>query len=306
MFSPSLSIFSFEWPAEIGNNGCPVLYDPIVTQSGSSLYLMFDGTIDQVMVEVDLASEYKIVRKWLHSDPFFVGFENMGIDAAHALVYGLSGTATQSGICSDGCYQFGELALNDARYAALQNVPFKAVTDDAHFLDVDAKRYYVQLSHDLRSAPCAPGQADNCMCAIDVSSGALESCTFTNWTVYGYSPARQSSGSLVVWMYGFEERCSDPYNDFLFAKLDPTLTAAVPIACIQHNATIDEDEWIESFSLDNTLFATGSGDAEAGRMQLLVFDIATGKAVVDTFLPGLAAALKSAEGMVMVWGVSFV
>lgn len=51
---------------------------------------------------------------------------------------------------------------------------------------------------------------------------------------------------------------------------------------------------------------TGSGDTETGAPQLLVFNSRSGNVVLDTKLPGLAAALKTFDGMFLVWSVNWV
>jgi hypothetical protein len=65
------------------------------------------------------------------------------------------------------------------------------------------------------------------------------------------------------------------------------------------------DEWIAGFSLDNTMFATGSGNTETGIIQLLVFDVATAQPIVDAHLDGLAEELKAADGFILVWSVDW-
>lgn len=66
---------------------------------------------------------------------------------------------------------------------------------------------------------------------------------------------------------------------------------AKPVVCMQKGVVDQEGEWIRftprsfvrgnsrnsSFSLDRTLWATASGDADAGQSQLLVVDTKTGK-----------------------------
>ncbi len=58
--------------------------------------------------------------------------------------------------------------------------------------------------------------------------------------------------------------------------------------------------------MDGTLFATGSGDAETGEGQLLVFNTANGKTTLNTDLSGLKTALKAADGLFFIWSVDWV
>lgn len=107
-------------------------------------------------------------------------------------------------------------------------------------------------------------------------------------------------------MEGFADLCKHPYNDFLFASVDLSTATATPISCIPTDVTVQMDEWISSFSLDGTLFATGSGDAETGSGQLLVFHVPSGQLLLNSTLPGLAQELKSADNFFFVWSVDFV
>jgi hypothetical protein len=63
---------------------------------------------------------------------------------------------------------------------------------------------------------------------------------------------------------------------------------------------------ISSFSLDNTLFATASGDGDSGQAQLLIINPTNGATLYDTTLPGLGPALGSASGVYWIWGVNFI
>jgi hypothetical protein len=56
---------------------------------------------------------------------------------------------------------------------------------------------------------------------------------------------------------------------------------------------------------DGSMFATGSGDAETGIPQLLVFDTTTAQLVVNTTLPGLGAALGAKDNLFDIWSVDF-
>jgi len=117
----------------------------------------------------------------------------------------------------------------------------------------------------------------------------------------------QSDGTVLAWLNGFSGFCGeDPLDSYLFARLNLSAATATPIACVPKNVIIQEDEWIASFSFDGTLFATGSGDADTGYSQLLVFDTQTGALRTNSSLSGLSEALKSADGQVLVWSVDFV
>lgn len=66
-----------------------------------------------------------------------------------------------------------------------------------------------------------------------------------------------------------------------------------------------EDPGVSSFSLDDSLLATASGDGDAGEAQLLILHVQTGKVLFNNKLTGLGQALKSVNGLYWVWSVSF-
>jgi len=285
--------------------GCDILYDPIITLDRTTGLLYMDFTEDAgYIVTLDI-QKAKVVRGVNSGDIWFTGFENMGYRDDTSLLQGISMTVTENGFCFDGCIQFGQLTPTNGKYKSTQNLPFKAIMDDSHYLDTTSNTYYVQASYDLRAKPCAPAQSDECMLAIDTTTGSLTSAIWTNYTVYKYAQQTDSSGNILAWVYGFEGQCKNPYDDYAFATVNLPTAKATLLKCIQHNIIVVMDEWISSFSNDDTLFATGSGDAESGVPQLLVFDVATGQATVNTTLPGLDKALGANMGLFDIWSVDF-
>jgi len=193
-----------------------------------------------------------------------------------------------------------------SHYTGFQDVPYRAMMDDSHYLDEAAHKFWVQGSYPLNSAArCSQHDPDLCLMALDSQSGRLLSTKSTNFTVYKYAQAPAKDGTLLVWVFGFSEVCKHPYNDFAFAKLSLDTAQATLIACMDRNITLHMDEWITSFSADDTLMATGSGNAETADPQLLVLDTRTGHAVVNSKLEGLADALKAEFHMIEIWSVDF-
>jgi len=129
--------------------------------------------------------------------------------------------------------------------------------------------------------------------------------TYTNWTIYKYGKL-DNKGNMIAWMEGFPDLCNHPYNDFLFAIVNLQRATANLISCIPQNVTVQMDEWIASFSLDGTLFATGSGDAETAEGQLLVFHTPSGGLLLNTDLSSLKKALKTIDGFFFVWSIDWV
>jgi outer membrane protein assembly factor BamB len=69
---------------------------------------------------------------------------------------------------------------------------------------------------------------------------------------------------------------------------------------------LQEDEWVAAFSPRGDLLATGSGNGDGDDPQLVVFNVSSGKTVLNSRLSGLAKALRAAMGLIFVWTVEFV
>jgi len=288
----------FDWPDEI--IGCPLIYDAIVTFDVPSGLLYMYFTADDLLTLLDMNSG-KVKTYVEPSDPFFTGFENMAWVQSENVLKGFSGIPDDN-----GRYQYGYLTT-DGQYTGKAQLPFKAMMDDSHYYDEQNEIYWVQASYDQRPTICGPDDSSLCLLSVDASSGDLKNAVYTNFTIYKYGPQLGSvSTQRLAWMEGFEDLCQHPYNDYLFAQVDLMKASAKPIACIPQNVTVHMDEWICSFSLDGKLFATGSGDAETGTPQLLIFDTQTANTVLNSRLDGLAERLKSAENLFVIWSVDWV
>jgi len=294
------TIGTFDWPSEVF--GCPIEEDPTVTLDGSTLYLYF---IDFTLLVVLDLSKGKITNSASPPDPFFTGFENMQWSEDDNQLLGVSATVTEDGLCSDGCFEFGKLSL-DGKYTALSNILFKEIADDVSLYDSSSSSFWIQGGYDLRDNPCAPEDSDECLLLIDSTTGNLTQATFTNWTIYNFGFSQQSSTQRLVWMEGFDSVCNDPYNNFLFASVDLNNAIANPLVCIPSTAIIQMDEWISSFSLDGNYFATGSGDAETGTGQLLIFDPSSGKIILQSDLSEIVKLFNPADGLFDIWSVDWI
>lgn len=80
---------------------------------------------------------------------------------------------------------------------------------------------------------------------------------------------------------------------------------ATPIACMPQGVVDQEDPGVSSFSLDDSLLATASGDGDSGEAQLLILHTKTGKVLFNNKLEGLGDGLGSVKGVFWVWSVSF-
>lgn len=119
---------------------------------------------------------------------------------------GLSANVEQEGYCDDGCFQYVEMSeaghvtrLSDIPFKVTKSAPnrsrltmtalfvcFQAILDDSHYYDAKTDVMWVQGSYDLReeSERCSKDDADDCLLAIDGSTGKLINATRANdWTV---------------------------------------------------------------------------------------------------------------------------
>lgn len=76
------------------------------------------------------------------------------------------------------------------------------------------------------------------------------------------------------------------------------------ISCVDPNLIVQEDEWIGSFDSQKKLFATASRFSDTS--QLLVFDVSSGKVLLNSKLSGLAKDLHTKLGLYWIWAVEFV
>jgi len=241
------------------------------------------------------------------SDDFFTGFENMALLDSNTVI-GLSATVTEDGFCDDGCFGTSLMSIQDGTIQHLpNNLPYKALMDNTHFLETDKNILWVQASYPLTpEARCSNVDSDLCLVAIDVTSGSVKSTTFTNWTIYKFADSTfDAQGNILTWMEGFDNICNDPYNNFLFAKVNLPTATATPIACIPSSAIDRESPDVGAFSNDNTLFCTSSGDGDSGAAQALVLYTNNASVSVNSGLTGLGKALGSAYNLFWVWSVSW-
>lgn len=178
------------------------------------------------------------------------------------------------------------------------------------YLDADEGVYYIQASYPLEaSAYCTAEETDQCMVGLDATTGDIVSNKLANNAeVYMWAPqTKDTSGSILAWVNGFDSECKHPYNDFAFARINPKTAESTLVACIPKSVTVHTNPNIAAFNADASLFATSSGNSETGEVQLLVFNTATGEVVLETALPGLKKALGvgSVAPFINVWGVSW-
>jgi len=300
-------VTKFPWPQAI-NDGCAgsAMDTPAyaVDKPSSTLFLDFVNDFG-VLVTLDLTNGQTSAVS--PSNDFFTGYENMALTGPTTLK-GLSGTVSEDGFCENGCFGWSSMDTNSGQQQIMNNVPYKAVMDDTHLFDKSTNKFWFQASYPLTPAAyCNSDQTQLCLISIDGSSGKMLSTVFTNYTVYKFAGNLDSNGNVLAWLYGFENLCNNPYDDFLFARVNLNTGKATPLGCIPKNVIDQEDEWISDFSNDNprpTLFATASGDGDSGMAQVILLST-NGSLVFTNSLPGLGEALGSASGIYWIWAVSF-
>jgi len=293
-------INTFKWPHSFG---CVIESDPLfaLDKDSERMYFQFND-FDLEIVSLDLNTG-EIYDNFKSSDIWFTGYENFYYEPHffYPALKGLSGTVTQSGFCSDGCYQFGTMEIG-GNYKKLQNIPFQAVMDDSNFFDSDKSLYYVQASYDLRVNPCGPDDYSLCLLAIDTTTGNLKAANYTpSWTGYHFHNVKNSDGTVLTWSFSTSSTCNDTY---MFGNLDLEKVKMTQISCVDKSVVIDMDEWVTAFSPDKSILATGSGDAYAGVGQLIIFDVKTAKVLVNSQLNGLKKMLNAYSGLFDIFSVS--
>src|SRR3989338_3063020 len=259
---------TFQWPSAVF--GCAALEDPTVASDPVSGLLFLDlGDSFGEMLTLDLRT-FK-VSSATPSDAFWAGSSAMAVDPSSpgSQLLGLAPTVepSSSPFCSNGCYNYGSLQPSSGLYRTLTDIPFKAVQDDVALIltSNNTNSFYAIASHDLRegTARCAPEEVDNCL--ITLNGGTLVSSVYVPFDIYAFgspiinnssssssSSSVSSSTSVMAWLY-WEEKCPRPGNAYLFATLDLASAAATPLACVPAPVSLDWDEWIAAFSLDNSL-----------------------------------------------------
>ena len=126
--------------------------------------------------------------------------------------------------------------------------------------------------------------------------------------IYSYSSAESKDGTLLAWVYGFQNVCQHPYDSYAFVRLHlGNGTVASKPVCISRDVNVQQKPAMGAFSSDEKFFALSTGNSEGTPLQFLVFDTQSGKAVVNSDLRGLKKALKisSVAPFIQVWGLSW-
>eukprot|EP01128_Nolandella_sp_AFSM9_P009347 TRINITY_DN5957_c0_g1_i1.p1 TRINITY_DN5957_c0_g1~~TRINITY_DN5957_c0_g1_i1.p1 ORF type:complete len:375 (+),score=80.63 TRINITY_DN5957_c0_g1_i1:260-1384(+) len=302
----------FDWPEKIKGQGCVGEFDtPAFSGSRTSDTLLLDF-VNQFGLLVDLDMSTGKSTEFAPSDPFFVGFETV-FTTSSTSVTGLAATVTEDGFCDDGCIGIGTLHFPEGqkktgKFEWVKNgLPYKAVIDDAHYYDEQSGVVYSQFSYPLtQEAKCGTVDSDLCLVGVSTTTGSFTTVP-TNYTIYDtVAGSLDTNGEIFAFIEGFPSICKSSHGNFLYAKVNLKTGVATPVVCLAPDVVDQEGPWISSFSLDQTLWATSSGDADAGQSQLLVVDTKTGEPIYDNLLKGLPQALHAWENFIWVWAVNFV
>lgn len=98
------------------------------------------------------------------------------------------------------------------------------------------------------------------------------------------------------------QNCGNNSANFGFATVNLQTAAATPIACLAK--TPSSQQWISSFSSDNTMWVTASGNAE-GPSQLLVANAKTGAVTLDINIDHLGGLLHAKDNLFDVLAINF-
>ncbi len=307
-------IATFAWPAAVGNDCPSVVNDDVVSFIDESFaYLDFSSQWGLVL-KVDLRSGSIVSAVKPKSSTIFDGFVEFD-SFSPAVLTGLAGHVEPKGhYCDDGCFSLGHMDLSTGEYRLAADVPYKAVMTASHLVDLHRGMFFTQASYPLTpEASCASDATQLCFITIDASSGQVLNVTGPNaYVAYAYTPLPDQATALV-WAHdcistdaaaaaaaAARSRSAAPRTapdcNFAFLHVDIASSSIVanisrvPPAVVLH--TTPEKS---VFTADGAFLAQASGNAYTGALQLLVLDVATGQALVNSAIPGLKQALGVAD-----------
>lgn len=228
---------------------------------------------------------------------------------------GLSPHVTEDGFCHNGCFRLGHQDVMSGVFHGLPALPFKATQTSVAFHDKKLGIYYAQGSYPLTpDAHCGADESSQCLFAINsttgelLSSKALRHGLAGNFQVYRYMDGPVAAdGTVLAWGFGFQDTCGHNLNSFAFARVHLATATPTRIACADQSATVHMKPEMGAFSSDGTRFAFAAGDSvETGLRQLLVYETATGKLILNSDLKALPKALgvSSDAPFFAIWGLA--
>jgi hypothetical protein len=299
-------IATFAWPAAVGNDCPSVVNDDVVSFIDESFaYLDFSSQWGLVL-KVDLRSGSIVSTVKPKSSTIFDGFVEFD-SFSPAILTGLAGHVEPKGhYCEDGCFSLGHMDLSTGEYRLAADVPYKSVMTASHLVDLRRGLFYTQASYPLTpDASCASDSAQLCFVTIDASSGQLLNATGPNaYVAYAYMPLPADKATALVWAHDCLSTAAAaaarpraaPDCNFAFLHVDIASSSIVAnISRVPPAVVVHTTPEKSVFSADGAFLAQASGNAYTGALQLLVFDVATGEALVNSAIPGLKQALGVAD-----------
>jgi hypothetical protein len=307
-------ISTFALPKDIGDDCPSVVNDDVVSFVDQSFAYLDFSTQWGIVLKVDLQSGSLVSIVKPKSSTIFDGFVAFDSFSPSALS-GLAGHVEPSGhYCENGCFSFGRMNLSSGVYSLASDIPYKAVMTGSHLVDSHLGLFFTQASYPLTpDAFCGSDAAQLCFLTIDASSGELLNASGpTAWVAYAYMPLIGDPGRALVWAHlcfsaaaagaaasllsGARGHAAPPATapdcEFAFIHVDiATSSIAANISRIPSSVVVHTTPEKSRFSSDGVHLAQASGSAYTGAIQLLVFDVASGNAVVNTDVPGLKQAL---------------
>jgi hypothetical protein len=305
-------IATFALPKDIGDDCPSVVNDDVVSFVNQSVAYLDFSTQWGLVLKVDLQSGSIVSSVKPKSSTIFDGFVAFDSFSASALS-GLAGHVEPKGhYCENGCFSFGRMDSSTGDYRMEADIPYKAVMTGSHLIDSRRGLFFTQASYPLTpEAYCGSDATQLCLLTIDGSSGEVLNATGPNaWVAYAYMPL--AADRALVWAHdcisvpaaaaafahssGAPPRAASPASaadcNFAFLHVDISTSSIVAnISRIPKTVIVHTTPEKSAFSSDGLHLAQASGNAYTGAMQLLVFDVASGQAVVNSDIPGLKEAL---------------
>jgi hypothetical protein len=308
-------VSTFAWPKDVGDDCPSVVNDDVVAFVDKSFAYLDFSTQWGMVIKVDLQNGSIVSGVKPKSSTIFDGFVAFDSFTPSALA-GLAGHVEPSGhYCENGCFSFGAMDLSTGDYRIAADIPYKAVMTGSHLVDSHRSTFYTQASYPLTpEAFCGSDATQLCFLTIDGSSGEVLNATGPNaWVAYAYMPLAADPGRALVWAHdcvdagaaavaasllaiGAPPPAALPASasdcNFAFLHVDIATSSIVAnISRIPKAVVVHTTPEKSVFSPDGAHLAQASGSAYTGALQLLVFDVSSGQAVMNSNIPGLKEAL---------------
>lgn len=312
-------IATFALPKDVGSDCPSVVNDDVVSFIDNSFaYLDFTSQWG-IVLKIDLQNGSIASSIKPKSTTIFDGFQEFDSFSSSSLT-GLAGHVEASGhYCDNGCFSLGHMRVSDGEYTMSADIPYKAIMTGAHLADHEGGKFFTQASYPLTpQAFCGPDATQLCFVTIDASSGDVLNVTGPNaWVAYAYMQLPTDPNRALVWAHdcigahsaaaaasslapgaprGQAPRLAAADCNYAFIHVDIASSSIVAnISRVSPSVVVHTTPENSIFSSDGLHLAQASGSAYTGVLQVLVFDVATGHAVVDTDVPGLKEVLGVAK-----------